>query len=139
MCNNLYSNIVILCRDILGVLTCSCAYVTCAAARDVCKFVTDTTVTPIEVTAHSIHFPLLCFIHAFICFCLYSAGSIKRRRGGEKMSYSVFTAQSDSAYFTHIFYRYCECRRVDRYLRNLWVSIHKHQIPCYICYKLLYR
>ncbi len=86
MCNNLYGNIVILCHDIPGVMTCTCAYVTCAAARDLCEIVTDTTVTPIEVTAHSIHFPLLCFIHVFICFCLCSAGSI---RGGGVEKYVI--------------------------------------------------
>ncbi len=55
MCNDLYGIIVILCHDTPGIITCTCAYVTCVAAIDLCEIVTGTTVTPIEVTAHSIH------------------------------------------------------------------------------------
>ncbi len=82
------------------VMICSCAYVTCAAARDLCEFVTDTTVTPIEVTAHFIHFPLLCFIYVFICF-VHVQPAVLGGGGVGKLSYSVFTAQSNSVYFAH--------------------------------------
>jgi hypothetical protein len=37
-------------------------------AVDLCKLVNGTTVTPIGVTAHSIHFPLPYLIHVFIRF-----------------------------------------------------------------------
>jgi hypothetical protein len=73
MCNDLYTIIVvILCHGFPGMISCTYAYVTCVAAIvaaiDLCELVTGTTVTPIEVTAHSIHFPLLCLTHVFMCF-----------------------------------------------------------------------
>jgi hypothetical protein len=52
-----------------------------AAAIDIARLLNDTAVTPIEVTTHSIHSPILCFMHVFICFYLCSAGSTRRGRG----------------------------------------------------------
>jgi hypothetical protein len=103
MCNDLYGIIVVLCHDTPGIITCTCAYVTCVAAIDLCKYVTGTTVTPIEVTAHSIHFPLLCLIHVFIWFCLCSAGSINSGRGGE-MCHTVFLPHNQIPYILHIYF-----------------------------------
>jgi hypothetical protein len=40
-----------------------------AQQREICvRLLNDTIVTPIEITTHSIHSLLLCFIHVFICF-----------------------------------------------------------------------
>ncbi len=103
MCNDLYGIIVILCHGFPGMISCTYAYVTCVAAIDLCELVTGTTVTPIEVTAHSIHFPLLCLIHVFICFCLCSAGSIRSGRGGE-MCHTVFLPHNQIPYILHIYF-----------------------------------
>ncbi len=75
----------------------------CAAARDLCEFVTDTAVTPNVVTAHPIHFPLLCFIHVFIRFCLCSAGSITNRGDGE-MCRTVFLPLDQIPYVLHVYF-----------------------------------
>ncbi len=66
------------------------AYIMLLCIRGVCnserfmQICYYTTVTPNVVIAHPIHFPLLCFIHVFIHFCLCSAGNIRNRGDGEK-------------------------------------------------------
>jgi hypothetical protein len=76
--------------------------VRCAAARNLCEFIFDIVVTPMEVTTHSIHFPLLYFIPdlCVYMFCSYSAGSVEKRGVG-KLSYSVVTTRSNSVYSIH--------------------------------------
>ncbi len=84
MCINLYGNWYSVPWNSIRMI-CSWACVRCAAARDLCEFIFDTAVTPMEVTVHSIHFPLLCFIHSLCVymFCSYSAGSVGKMRVGE--------------------------------------------------------
>jgi hypothetical protein len=60
------------------------------------RLLKDITVTSIEITTHSIHSPLLCFMHVFICFYLCSADSTRRGRGREICHIVFFTAHPDS-------------------------------------------
>jgi hypothetical protein len=77
--------------------------VACAAARDLYEFVTDTAVTPNVIIAPPIHFPLLCFIHVFIRFCLCLAGSIRNRGDGE-MCRTVFLPLNQIPYVLHVYF-----------------------------------
>jgi hypothetical protein len=84
-------------------ILCSCAYVACAAARDLYEFVTDTAVTPNVIIAPPIHFPLLCFIHVFIRFCLCLAGSIRNIGDGE-MCRTMFLPLNQIPYVLHVYF-----------------------------------
>jgi hypothetical protein len=64
---------------------------------------------------HSIYSPLLYFMHVFIGFYLCSAGSIRRGGGiGKYVIQCIFATQPDFVYLAQIFYRYCDCRRINR-------------------------
>jgi hypothetical protein len=101
MCNNLYSNIVILCHIFQAYIMLLCIRGVCNSERfmQICYY---TTVTPIVVIAHPIQFPLLCFIHVFIHFCLCSAGNIRNRGDGESVV-QCFYRSINSVCFTRMF------------------------------------
>ncbi len=85
------------------------AYVMLMCIRGVCSsedlydFVTDTAVTPNVIIAPPIPFPLLCFIHVFIRFCLCLAGSIRNRGDGE-MCRTVFLPLNQIPYVLHVYF-----------------------------------
>ncbi len=114
-----------------------------AQQREICaRLLNDTTVTPIEITTHSIHSPLLCFIHVFICFLFFVCiqPAVLGRGGVGKCVIGVFQRTARFRIFMRRYFivtvtlgGLIKLRKfVDRY------SIHKNQVPCYICYRLLY-
>ena len=98
MFNNLYGIIIILFHGIPGIENVYMC-IRDAQQREICeRLLNDTQWTPIEITTHSTHSILLCFMHVFICLCLCSAGSTRGGRG-RKICYTVFfNTQPDSVY-----------------------------------------
>jgi hypothetical protein len=102
MCSDLYGIIVILYHDFPGVISCTCAYMTCIAAIDLCDLLWYISDAYWGYT-HSSHFPVPYLIHVFIRCCLCSAGSIRSREDGE-MCYTVFLPHSQIPYVLHIYF-----------------------------------
>jgi hypothetical protein len=100
MCNNLYGIVIIL-FQFHGIPGIESVYMCIrdAQQREIReRLLNITAVTPIEITTHTAHSILLCFMHVFICFCLCSAGSTRGGRG-RKICHAVFlNAQLDSVY-----------------------------------------
>jgi hypothetical protein len=73
---------VILCHDIPGEY-CAHVYTWRVQQREIYSNLLLYNSDAYVVIAHPIHFPLLCFTHVFMRFCLYSAGSIRNKGEGE--------------------------------------------------------
>ncbi len=64
---------------------------------------------------HTLHsFPSPVFHTCVYMFLFVFSRQYQEGEGWGNVSCSVFTAQSSSVYFAHVFHRYCECGRVDR-------------------------
>jgi hypothetical protein len=98
-------------------ILCSCAYVACAATRDLCDFVTNTTVNLMWLS-HTPSFPTPMF-HTCVYTFLFVFSRQYRNRGDVEMCRTVFLPLNQFRMFcTHVF-PLLYCGGVDRIPRNL--------------------
>jgi hypothetical protein len=112
-------------------ILCSCAYMTCAASRDL-----QIQQWRLMWLSRIPSFPTASFIHVFIRFCLCSAGSM-RKRGDEEMYHTVSLRSINSVCFARMFYRYCNVEELIGFRE--FVVLFKTPIPFSRSYILVYK
>ncbi len=119
ICNTLYSNIVILFHDIPGIKN---NYL-CIHGVQQQEVYARLLLIPVKCPLFglpSLHlFPIPVF-HACVYMFLFCVRPAVLVWGGvgEYVIQCIFATQPDSVYLTQIFCRYCDCRRINRNMKN---------------------